>query len=191
LSTAIKLASVLTNDEFEHLWPLLQKYQAARDAAIEERRRAAEPVKEARAQAKQAKLAALFNNSPTALTLRRTIDWTRSTIECRVIESSDTNLKLIGFVDGEYRVITASRHVWEDEKREFGRWIFSPQTLKLTHPGDDARYEERFSRNRPFAGVSDLELRRIRSANHPDKGGSFDTAQYQAAVTELDRRRSL
>jgi hypothetical protein len=191
VSNALKLASVLTLDEFDHIWPLLQKYQAERNAAIEARRKAAEPIKQARAQAKQQKLAALFNSSPVVLKLRRSVDWTFSTVECRVTESSDTNLKLIGLVDGEYRVITASRHVWEDGKREFGRWFFSPQSLKLSHPDDHARYEERFSRDRPFAGVSDLELRKIRSANHPDKGGSFDTAKYQAAVTELDRRRSL
>ncbi len=191
MSNALKLASVLTLDEFDHLWPLLQKYQAERDAAIEARRKAAEPIKQARARAKQEKLAALFNNSPVVLKLRRSVDWTRSTIECRVIESSDTNLKLIGLVDGEYRVITARRNVWEGEPREFSLWGFSPQSLKLSHPDDHWSVRGRSLQDRPLAGVSDLELRRIRSANHPDKGGSFDTAQYQAAVTELDRRRSL
>jgi hypothetical protein len=193
MSNALKLASVLTNDEFEHVWPLLQKYQAARDAAIEERRKAAEPVKQARAQAKQEKLAALFNNSPTVLKLRRSVDWTFSTVECRVIESSETSLKLIGIVDGEYRVITARRNVWEGEPREFSLWVFSPQSLKLSHPDDHWSVRGRSVQDRPLAGVSDLELRKIRSANHPDKfGSSIDTTQFQAAVEELDhRRRSL
>jgi hypothetical protein len=191
MSNALRLASVLTNDEFEHLWPLLQKYQAARDAAIEERRKAAEPVKEARARAKQEKLAALFNSTPVVLKLRRTVDWTRSTVECRVTESSETSLKMIGFVDGEYRVITARRNVWEGEPREFSLWLFSPQSLKLSHPDDHWSVRGMSLPDRPFAGVSDLDLKRIRSLNHPDKGGSVDLSQYRAVVKEIDRRRSL
>ena len=191
MSTAMKLASVLTNDEFEHLWPLLQKYQSERDAAAEASRKAAEPLKQARAQAKQAKLAELFNSTPTALTLHRTVDWTRSTVECRVTESTEASLKMIGLVDGEYRVITARRNVWEDEPRGFGLWVFSPQHLKLSHPDDHWRVRAMSLPDRQFAGVSDLDLKKIRSLNHPDKHDSVDLSQYRAAVKEIDRRRSL
>lgn len=40
-----------------------------------------------------------------------------------------------------------------------------------------------------IAKVSDTELRRIRSKNHPDKWPHVDLSAYQAAVEELDRRR--
>lgn len=38
--------------------------------------------------------------------------------------------------------------------------------------------------------ASDQELRRIRSKNHPDKWPNVDLSAYQAAVEELDRRRT-
>ena len=42
---------------------------------------------------------------------------------------------------------------------------------------------------RPFKYKTDKELRLIRSANHPDKGGDHDLMRYQQAIEEIDYRR--
>lgn len=42
---------------------------------------------------------------------------------------------------------------------------------------------------RSIADLSDDELLRLRSRNHPDKWPNVNQAAYQAAVEELDRRR--
>ena len=40
-----------------------------------------------------------------------------------------------------------------------------------------------------MTSLSDDELRRLRSKNHPDKWPNVDLSEYQAAVEEIDRRR--
>jgi len=194
MSTALKLASVLTLDEYEHILPLLQQYQAARNAAIEERRRAAEPAKQARAQSQQLKLEQIFNDATQSLKVHR--EGTKERVECRVVAQSETELKAIGVVDGKFKLLTARRVKLSDfsakiSGRVFGNWVFTPRSLKLTHPEDAEWFTQTFNTARPFDGVTDLDLRRIRSLNHPDKGGSVDIAKFQAAVKELDRRRAL
>lgn len=39
--------------------------------------------------------------------------------------------------------------------------------------------------------LTDADLRRIRSRNHPDKFPNVNLETYRAAVAELDRRRNL
>lgn len=38
--------------------------------------------------------------------------------------------------------------------------------------------------------LTDDDLRRVRSRNHPDKWPNVNLEAYQAAITELDRRRN-
>lgn len=42
---------------------------------------------------------------------------------------------------------------------------------------------------KPIEALSDEDLLRIRSRNHPDKWPNVNQAAYQAAIEELDRRR--
>ena len=80
-----------------------------------------------------------------------------------------------------------SKHRWQadgspfyatKEEAEEGYWIENPPP------------KPKMSRERPFKDKTDVELKRIRSEHHPDKGnGHADPTLYQQAVEELDRRR--
>lgn len=60
--------------------------------------------------------------------------------------------------------------------------------LLLFHGGSQVRTPDQAIR---IEDLSQDELLRIRSRNHPDKWPNVNQTAYQAAVEELDRRRRL
>lgn len=98
-------------------------------------------------------------------------------------------------VDGTRRsscALTYSKqHGWRVRNENVG---YTPHTMHTTRDGAEREATDENVANgckaRPFVNTSDVELRRIRSEHHPDKGnGHADPTLYQQAVEELDRRR--
>jgi len=93
--------------------------------------------------------------------------------------------------------------IWFDgEKNQFPRraqdgWRLGSRRLHETRESAEAELQREMARNGDrVTRVHDLPddvmaLKKIRSANHPDRNGDADQDLYQAVVEKLDRMRTL
>lgn len=202
----------LTPDEVDYLRPLLRKHRAwlvERNASLTRQQAdtdAAPPEvkeqiaqKKARAAQREATIAAnkikLDATRPTPGTY-----WcTKFSIRSRGVEFVPFEI-VEGARGGLFSVIDG---ITSPLGRANGEWTLSNgQPFATTKEAMEeyiaAKHEESRQarentekrRNRPLKDKTDAELKRLRSINHPDKGGDHDPKLYQQAVEEIDHRRA-
>lgn len=182
----------LTPDEVTYLRSYLNKYRAwmADIAASQARRQASadalspEAKEKIKAQIAERKVRAahLEATKPAAGTYWWVPDRRIEQIEI-IIDSAGTPMWVKG---GTRSKLDTSRGRWQiDNLHQF--YASKVEAEKYASEKYVARDSHRTPR--PFKHKTDKELRLIRSANHPDKGGNHDSTLYQQAIEEINHRR--
>ena len=182
----------LTPDEVTYLRSYLNKYRAwmADIAAAQARRQAGadalspEAKDKIKAQIAERKVreALLEATKPAAGIYWWVPDHRTEQIEI-IIDSAGMPMWV---KDGKQSKLDASRGRWQiDNLHPF----YASKVEAEKYASEKCVARDSHHTPRPFKYKTDKELRRIRSANHPDKGGNHDAMLYQQAIEEIDHRR--